>query len=120
MISRRLKEAREAEKLSQEELAGLIGIEGINLRSRISNYEVGRYKPSFDFILRVAKALDYPEAYFYTVNDDFALTILEFYRNRKNKDLNPHYKDVLTLERLTSQIAEARKILEQLNECLKP
>ena len=64
MVPKRLKEAREAAGLSQEKLSELIGVEGVNTRSRLSNYEVGRFTPPFDFILRVAKALDYPESYF--------------------------------------------------------
>ncbi|EKN6275823.1 helix-turn-helix transcriptional regulator [Yersinia enterocolitica] len=109
MVPKRLKEAREAAGLSQEKLSELIGIEGVNTRSRLSNYEVGRFSPPFDFVLRVAKVLDYPENYFYTVDDDFAKTVLQIYRNRTNPDVNPYY----------NSLVEAKKLAHQLNECLK-
>ena len=48
MVPKRLKAAREAAGLSQGKLAELIGIEGVSLNSRLSNYESGRFTPSFD------------------------------------------------------------------------
>lgn len=45
MVPKRLKAAREAAGLSQEKLAELVGIEGVSLNSRLSNYEVGRNTP---------------------------------------------------------------------------
>ncbi|EFT4045062.1 helix-turn-helix transcriptional regulator, partial [Salmonella enterica] len=54
MVPKRLKEAREAAGLSQEKLSELVGVEGINPRSRMSNYEAGRFAPSFEFVCRVA------------------------------------------------------------------
>ncbi|EOQ0336332.1 helix-turn-helix transcriptional regulator, partial [Escherichia coli] len=50
MIPKRLKEAREAANFSQEKLAQLVDIESVNSRSRISNYESGRFTPPFEFI----------------------------------------------------------------------
>ncbi|EMR9883781.1 TPA: helix-turn-helix transcriptional regulator, partial [Escherichia coli] len=54
MIPKRLKEAREAANFSQEKLAQLVDIESVNSRSRISNYESGRFTPPFEFIQKVA------------------------------------------------------------------
>lgn len=119
MVPKRLKEAREAAGFSQEKLAQLIEIESVNSRSRISNYEAGRYTPPFDFIVRVAKMLNYPESYFYTVDDDFAKTILALHQGRMNPEANPHYNSVIEVKKLTEQLDEARKLTSQLNECLK-
>ncbi|SQA60587.1 transcriptional regulator, y4mF family [Raoultella planticola] len=80
MVPKRLKEARKAAGLSQEKLAQLVDIETVNSRSRISNYESGTFTPPFDFIVRVANVLDYPEGYFYTLDDDFALFMLSAHK----------------------------------------
>jgi len=81
MVPKRLKEAREAAGLSQEKLAELVGIEGVSLNSRLSNYEVGRNAPSFDLVVLIAKALNYPEYYFYTIDDDVAEELLKYHRS---------------------------------------
>lgn len=119
MVPKRLKMARLAAGLSQEKLSELLGIEGINTRSRLSSYEVGRTEPQFSLIKKIAKVLDYPTEYFYAEDDDFALTILELYRNRLNSNENPHYNAVIALKKLTLQVDDAKKLIEQLNECFK-
>lgn len=108
MVPKRLREAREAAGLSQEKLAQLIDIETINSRSRISNYESGRFTPTFDFIQRVAKQLDYPEGYFYTADDNFAKTILTIYRNKDTNNIYQH----------NETITELKDIVSRLNKCL--
>ncbi|EPR9285173.1 helix-turn-helix domain-containing protein [Escherichia coli] len=87
MVPKRLKEAREAAGLSQEKLAQLTDIESVSSRSRISNYESGRFTPSFDFIVRVAHVLDYPEGYFYTHDDDFAAFLLSAWKGNTASQL---------------------------------
>lgn len=119
MVPKRLKEAREMAGISQEKLSQLIGVEGINTRSRLSSYEVGRTEPPFNLVKKIAKVLDYPENYFYTVDDDFAKTVLEFHRNRMNPDSNPHYNTVIEVKKLAEQLDEARKLVGELSECLK-
>lgn len=109
MVPKRLKQARKIAGFSQEKLAQLVEIESVGSRSIISNYEAGRFSPSFDFIVRVAKLLDYPESYFYTVDDEFAETILQLYRNRTNPEFNPYYRS----------LAEARVLADELSRCLK-
>lgn len=108
MIPKRLKDAREAAGISQEKLAQLTEIETVNNRSRISNYESGRYSPSFGFVRKVADLLGYPEAYFYTVDDDFADLILQLHLDRNNPNLNPYY----------GVLREAKELASKLNECL--
>ena len=54
LLGARIKELRKAKKLSQEELAELIGIEPRHM----SRIEVGKSYPSLDRLERIAKALD--------------------------------------------------------------
>ncbi|PKH19353.1 transcriptional regulator [Enterobacterales bacterium CwR94] len=114
MVPKRLKAAREAAGLSQSKLAELIGIEGVSLNSRLSNYESGRFTPSFDVIVRVAKVLDYPEGYFYTLDDAAAEAILLFHQNRNNKSLNPYYDAQAEAKKYRASLEEARKTIERL------
>ncbi|MEY0665290.1 helix-turn-helix domain-containing protein [Providencia rettgeri] len=120
MVPKRLKEARNVAGLSQEKLLELLGIEGVNTRSRLSSYEVGRTEPPFNFIKKIAKVLDYPAEYFYAEDDDFALTILELYKNRMNLNTNPHYNAVIALKKTTKKLEEIKKLHEQMSEYLKP
>ncbi|MCU6278871.1 helix-turn-helix transcriptional regulator [Enterobacter quasiroggenkampii] len=117
-LSERLKIAREKAGLSQEQLAHLVDIDTVNSRSRISNYESGRYAPPLAFVLKVARALDYPEGYFYTEDDKFAERILLLYRNRDNPEYNPYQLAVAESERLSSLLDEARDLAGKLNTCL--
>ncbi|EAO9321721.1 helix-turn-helix transcriptional regulator [Salmonella enterica] len=119
MVPKRLKEAREKAGISQEKLSQLIDIEGLNTRSRLSSYEVGRTEPPFRLIKRIAKVLDYPENYFYTVDDDFAKAVLSFHRNRLSPAENPYYDVVIEAKKQAEQLDEARRLVAQLSECLK-
>ncbi|OVZ88254.1 transcriptional regulator [Yersinia kristensenii] len=116
MVPKRLKAAREAAGLSQEELAELVGIEGISLNSRLSNYEVGRNKPSFDFVVRIAKILDYPENYFYTIDDDFAEKLLQYHRTKNSEVLNPFFDAQDEVKKYKTSLDEARRMVERLLE----
>ncbi|HBE2549026.1 TPA: helix-turn-helix transcriptional regulator [Escherichia coli] len=101
MIPKRLKEAREAANISQEKLAQMVDIESVNSRSRISNYESGRFTPSFEFIQKVAKVLNYPEGYFYTPDDNFAELILSIHRGHS----------LTEIKKLTTIINEAKTLV---------
>ena len=116
MVPKRLKAARQAAGLSQKKLAELIDVDGSNPRSRLSNYEVGRFTPSFDVIVRIAKVLDYPESYFYTIDDDFAEKLLQYHRNKNNESLNPFYDAQDEARKYKSSIDEAKKMIERLLE----
>lgn len=113
MVPKRLKEARIMSGLSQEKFAQLAGL---NSKSQISNYESGRRVASFSFIARLAAALNYPEAYFYTIDDDFAKSLLEFYRNKNNPDFNPY---ITELQATKKMLADAQKQAESLAEFLR-
>ena len=54
LLGARIKELRKGRKLSQEELAELVGIEPRHM----SRIEVGKSYPSLDRLERIAKALD--------------------------------------------------------------
>ncbi|EKT0033598.1 helix-turn-helix transcriptional regulator [Salmonella enterica] len=116
MVPKRLKEAREAAGLSQEKLSELVGIEGVNPRSRVSNYEAGRFAPPFEFVCRVADVLGYPEYYFYIVNDVTAKLLLQMHR--EEKDLPEGIES--EARRMAEQLDDARKLAALLTDCLKP
>lgn len=79
MIPKRLKEARLRAKLTQEKLGVLAGIEEATAYSRLSHYENGTHKPTFELVCEFARVLDVPECYFYTMDDGFAEAILKLY-----------------------------------------
>ncbi|EBG6490189.1 helix-turn-helix transcriptional regulator [Salmonella enterica] len=85
MIPRRLKEARLRAKLTQEKLGVLAGIEEATAYSRLSHYENGTHKPTFDLVCEFARVLNVPECYFYTVDDDFAQAVLDLYVRWESK-----------------------------------
>lgn len=77
MIPKRLRTTRELANMSQEELAAAAGGSEDTGSSRISHYEHGRHKPKFDLVCQLAKVLDVPEGYFYTLDDSFAEVMLK-------------------------------------------
>ncbi|MBS4432801.1 XRE family transcriptional regulator [Pectobacterium punjabense] len=84
MLPIRLKTARLQANLTQEKLGVLAGIEEATARSRISQYESGIHRPTFEMMCAFAKVLNVPECYFYTVDDDFAEVILKIYNEWSN------------------------------------
>ncbi|MGI8488482.1 helix-turn-helix transcriptional regulator [Pectobacterium sp. S5] len=80
MLPIRLKTARLRANLTQEKLGVLAGIEEATARSRISQYESGIHRPTFEMMCAFAKMLNVPECYFYTVDDEFAEIILKNYK----------------------------------------
>ncbi|EPL6128111.1 helix-turn-helix transcriptional regulator [Klebsiella aerogenes] len=85
MIPKRLKEARLRAKLTQEKLGVLAGIEEATAYSRLSHYENGTHKPTFELVCEFARVLNVPECYFYTVDDDFAEAVLDLYVRWESK-----------------------------------
>jgi len=77
-LPRRLREARKAAKLTQEELGRKAGLEESVISSRISQYENGVHTPDFGMLKRFAEVLELPTAYFYCEEDDLAEKIKEF------------------------------------------
>ncbi|WP_040360292.1 helix-turn-helix transcriptional regulator [Capnocytophaga gingivalis] len=109
MIPKRLRDARKNAGISQEKLAELVDVEGINIRSRISSYEVGRVEPSFNLMVKIAAVLNYPECYFYTIDDALAQTILEIHLNKNNSSHNPYLNTIHHAEKLCSELHDLLK-----------
>ncbi|ELX48654.1 Transcriptional regulator, ArsR family [Salmonella enterica subsp. enterica serovar Typhimurium] len=84
MLPVRLKTARLHAHLTQEKLGVLAGIEEETARSRVSQYESGVHRPTFEMMCAFARVLDVPECYFYVVNDDFAERVLVLYQECQN------------------------------------
>ena len=109
MVPKRLKDARRNAGISQEKLAEMVDVEGINIRSRISSYEVGRVDPPFSLMTKIAAVLNYPECYFYTVDDALAETILNIHLNKNNSSTNPYLNTINHAEKLCSELHEILK-----------
>jgi len=61
-IGRQIRKARDAKGWTQEELADRIGVK----QPAIAHYEQGLYVPKFKVMVRLAKELGMPLAYFYS------------------------------------------------------
>lgn len=116
MVPKRLKDARKRAGLSQERFLQLADVDTVSDKSQISNYESGRFSPPFDFVVQIANALDYPVAYFYTPDDDFAEIILQLHKNRNNPEINPYTSEVIVLRKKCEELS---KIKESLDQALK-
>lgn len=116
MVPKRLKSARIKAGLSQERFLQLADVDTVSDKSQISSYESGRYAPPFEFVAQIAKALDYPEAYFYTQDDTFAEAILHFYRNRVDPEFNPYLGELTVLKQRCEELTQTEA---RLNKALK-
>lgn len=72
MLPHRLKEARLRAGLSQQKLGILAGIDEATASARMNQYERGIHTPDFALACKLAKVLNIPACYFYTVEDDLA------------------------------------------------
>ncbi|CPR14245.1 helix-turn-helix transcriptional regulator [Brenneria sp. g21c3] len=85
MIPKRLKAARLRANFTQEKLGVLAGIEEATAYSRLSHYENGTHKPTFELACEFARVLNVPECYFYIVDDEFAEDVLNLYLERSRR-----------------------------------
>jgi transcriptional regulator with XRE-family HTH domain len=108
MIGKRLKEARKAAGLTQEELADLVQID--TSASRISHYESGTHSPNYEFVCLIGEKLNIPECWFYCRDDRLAGVILSFHRQQSNFHLLP--EDV-------QRLGELGEYLEKLNSSIR-
>lgn len=68
----RLKSARKAAGLTQQQLGMVLGMEPNTASARMNQYEKGKHAPDFLTMKRIAKELDVPVAYFYCEEDILA------------------------------------------------
>jgi len=80
MLPHRLKEARLRAGLSQQKLGILAGIDEATASARMNQYERGIHTPDFALACRLAEVLDIPAGYFYTVEDDLADVIANWFK----------------------------------------
>jgi transcriptional regulator with XRE-family HTH domain len=85
LVARRLKEARNLAGLSQERLGVLAGIDEMSASARMNQYERGKHVPDLGTVMRIAKALNVPTAYFYAISDDEADLLMKFHRMTKSQ-----------------------------------
>lgn len=111
MIGKRLKAARKAAKLTQNELAKLAGIDELTV-SRISHYETGTHSPNFQQACRFADVLEIPECYLYCRDDVLADQLLAMYRRHKKFRFTP--AEIAELEKAESLLAAATTTLSSL------
>lgn len=79
-FSKRLKEARKAEGLSQEQLGIDAGLEPASASARMNQYEKDKHVPNPEIVRQIAGVLRLPTSYFYSEDDDEARLLVAFYR----------------------------------------
>ncbi|MCX9024283.1 helix-turn-helix transcriptional regulator [Citrobacter portucalensis] len=79
MVQKRLRIARDLADMSQEDLAAAAGVSEETGSSKSSHYEHGRHRPKFELVYQMAKVLNVPEGYFYTLDASFAEAMLKLY-----------------------------------------
>ena len=82
-LPKRLKEAREAARLSQKSLGVEAGIDEFSASARMNQYETGKHTPDFLILKKIASILKLPVAYFYAETDELAPVIKLFDRLKK-------------------------------------
>ncbi len=103
LFGKRLRAARLAVQMRQEDLGRLIGLDDVNTGApRISRYERGLHAPDPETAEALAKALDLPLAYFYAASDPLAQAILLI-------AALPHDKQVEALEALKRFTGKEKK-----------
>lgn len=102
---RRLKFAREAARLSQEELAERVDL----TRLTIARYESGKLKPSFERLVPIAAALSQPLWWFFTDRDNASVA--------SEPGLDTTLQEIVDrLNHLESQVGQCQSLLYELRE----
>ena len=76
VFGHRLRAAREAAGIPQDQLGVMIGIDEGCSSARISRYETGAHQPPFEIAEKLAAALSVPTAYFYCRTDALSELLL--------------------------------------------
>ncbi|NRA79791.1 MAG: helix-turn-helix transcriptional regulator [Pseudoalteromonas sp.] len=97
----RLKSARKAAGLTQQQLGMALGMEPNTASARMNQYEKGKHAPDFLTMKRIAKELDVPVAYFYCEEDDLAEIICALGKVDaiKRNEILKHLGEVIERER---------------------
>ncbi len=99
-VGMKIKEFRKNKKLTQQDLADLVGVKN----SAISNYEQGTRIPKRDFLFRVANALAVSIDEFFPIqNEETSSTLSEI--NKISSQLEEHRQKVV-LDTASSQLEE--------------
>jgi transcriptional regulator with XRE-family HTH domain len=77
IFGRRLREARKASGLPQEQLGVLIGLDEYTASARISRYESGIHQPPIQIAQLMSKKLAVPLAFLYCDDDHLARVLLK-------------------------------------------
>lgn len=118
MLHEKLREARKRAKLTQQDLALLIGVQ----RSVISKYEGGVIEPSLSQLRKIADSLDIPicellenadTALVPNVQQFFIRRLLEELSKRNNSDTKAAYEGTLNQE-YPLTLGKAKEIAEEL------
>ncbi len=86
-LSTRLKVARTAAKLSQEELGIRIGIDPASASTRMNRYELGKRTPDPALIEKIAHELELPVTYFHATGDLEATLLVKFHKLPPDKQV---------------------------------
>ena len=81
VFSRRLRQARQAARLSQKGLGIEVGLDPGVASARINRYEQAVHLPDIDMAQRLADRLQVPLPYLFTDDDDLAQIILDYARS---------------------------------------
>lgn len=76
----RLKAARKAAGLTQQQLGMRLGMEQSTASARMNQYEKGKHAPDYQTMQRIAQELGFPVAYFYC-DDDLLAELLRLIAN---------------------------------------
>ena len=79
-FSKRLKEARKAAGISQEQLGIEAGIDPASASARMNQYEKDKHVPNPEMVRQIAEVLRLPASFFYSEDDEEARLLVAFYR----------------------------------------
>ena len=83
----RLKSARKAAGLTQQQRGVALGMEPNTASARMNQYEKGKHAPDFLTMKRIAKELDVPVAYFYCEEDILSELICALGKLKKEEQI---------------------------------
>ena len=84
-ISRRIKEARLQQGVSQKGLGIKAGMDQFSASARINQYERSKHVPDYQTARRLADAMEVPVTYLFTDDDELAELILKFSQANKTQ-----------------------------------